>query len=223
MSYSQIGDINISTVQDMSTVSALDKLLAQSLASIIKAKLGEKTYQKIEDRLAERYKSSVVESIKNFHQLDATLREFFGPGADSLEKDFLEHLVSLDTRKKGESWITIENQELARLILETYGDREKRLILDTALKKPNPVLEILEDCKIPKSTGYRLINELVTDGLLTEEGHTTTSDGKKVALYTALFENIKIDIAEGTVVIKVLLKEYVLQSSYLVKILLEQT
>jgi predicted transcriptional regulator len=222
LSYSQIGDINISTVQDVSTVSALDKLLAQTLASIIKAKLGEKTYQKIEDRLAERYKSSVVESIKNFHQLDATLREFFGPGADSLEKDFLEHLVSLDTRKKGESWITIENQELARLILETYGDREKRLILDAALKKPNPVLEILEDCKIPKSTGYRLINELVTDGLLTEEGHTTTSDGKKVALYTALFENIKIDITEGAVVIKVTLKERILQSSYLVKILLEQ-
>jgi predicted transcriptional regulator len=96
------------------------------------------------------------------------------------------------------------------------------MILDAALKKPNPVLEILEDCKIPKSTGYRLINELVTDGMLTEEGHTTTSDGKKVVLYTALFENIKIDITEGTVVIKVMLKEHILQSSYLVKILLEQ-
>ena len=204
-------------------VSALDKLLAQSLASIIKTKLGEKTYQKVEDRLAERYNSSVVESIKNFHQLDATLREFFGPGADALEKDFLEHLVSLDNRKKGESWVTIENQELSRLILETYGDREKKMILDAALKKPNPVLEILENCEIPKSTGYRLINELVTDGLLTEEGHTTTSDGKKVSLYTALFENIKIDIAEGTVVIKVMLKEHILQSSYLVKILLEQS
>ena len=215
--------MNISIVQDVYFVSALDKLLAQSLASIIKAKLGEKTYQKVEDRLAERYHSSVVESIKNFNQLDATLREFFGPGADALEKDFLEHLVSLDTRKKGESWVSIENQGLARLILETYGDREKKLILDAALKKPNPVLEILEDCKIPKSTGYRLINELVTDGLLTEEGHTTTSDGKKVALYTALFENIKIDITEGTVVIKVMLKEHILHTSYLVKILLEQS
>ncbi|MGI0010354.1 MAG: transcriptional regulator [Nitrosopumilaceae archaeon] len=215
--------MNISAVEDIYSVSALDKLLAQSLATIIKTKLGEKTYQKVEDRLAERYRSSIVESIKNFHQLDATLREFFGPGADALEKDFLEHLVSLDTRKKGEAWITIENQELSRLILETYGDREKKLILDAALKKPNPVLEILEDCKIPKSTGYRLINELVTDGLLTEEGHTTTSDGKKVALYTALFENIKIDLTEGQVVIKVILKEHILQSSYLVKILLEQS
>jgi len=207
----------------MPIVSALDKLLAESLASIIKAKLGEKTYQKIEDRLAERYHSSVVESIKNFHQLDATLREFFGPGADALEKDFLEHLVSLDTHKKGEPWISIENQELTRLILETYGDREKKLILGAALKKPNPVLDILEDCKIPKSTGYRLVNELVTDGMLTEEGHTTTNDGKKVALYTALFENIKIDITEGQVVIKVMLKEHILQSSYLIKILLDQS
>ena len=213
----------INAVQDVSIMSALDKLLAESLASIIKSKLGEKTYHKVEDRLAERYKSSMTESIKNFHQLDATLREFFGPGADALEKDFLERLVSLDTHKKGESWISIENQELARLILETYGDREKKLILDAALKTPNPVLEILEDCKIPKSTGYRLINELVIDGLLTEEGHTTTSDGKKVALYTALFENIKIDITEGQVIIKVMLKAHILQSSYLVKILLDQS
>ena len=214
--------MNISTVQPTFVVSALDRLLAQSLASIIKTKLGEKTYQKIEDRLSERYHSSVVESVKNFHQLDATLREFFGPGADSLEKDFLERLVSLDARKKGEPWITIENQELARLILETYGDREKRMILDAALKKPNPILEILEDCKIPKSSGYRLINELVEDGLLTEEGNTTTSDGKKVALYTALFENIKIDISEGNVVVKIMLKKHILQTSYLVKILLEE-
>ena len=214
--------MNISTVQPTFAVSALDRLLAQSLASIIKTKLGEKTYQKIEDRLSERYHSSVVESVKNFHQLDATLREFFGPGADSLEKDFLERLVSLDARKKGEPWITIENQELARLILETYGDREKRMILDAALKKPNPILEILEDCKIPKSSGYRLINELVEDGLLTEEGNTTTSDGKKVALYTALFENIKIDISEGNVAVKVMLKKHILQTSYLVKILLEE-
>jgi DNA-binding IclR family transcriptional regulator len=36
---------------------------------------------------------------------------------------------------------------------------------------------------IPKSSGYRLINQLVEDGLLTEEGNAETSDGKKVSKY----------------------------------------
>ncbi|MGI0082821.1 MAG: transcriptional regulator [Nitrosopumilaceae archaeon] len=199
-------------------MNALDKLLAEALASVIKVKLGAKTYQKVEDRLRERYGLTVVEAIKDFHTLDATLREFFGAGADNLERDFLDHLVSLDT-KKGQPWVTIENPDLARLILESYGNREKKMILDAALKKPNVILEILEDCKIPKSSGYRIINELVEDGLLAEEGYTT-AEGRKVSLYTALFKNANIDIQNGNLVVKVMLKENILHESYLVKILL---
>jgi hypothetical protein len=39
-----------------------------------------------------------------------------------------------------------------------------------------------------------MINQLVEDGLLTEEGYAETSDGKKVSKCTALFEKIKIEI-----------------------------
>ena len=202
-------------------VNALDKLLAEALALVIKEKLGVKTYQKVEERLQQRYNLDVVSAIKEFHTLDATLREFFGAGADNLEKDFLDHLVSLD-KKKGQPWITIENQDLARLILESYGHREKKLILDAALQKPGAILDILEMCQIPKSSGYRIINEIVDDGLLAEEGFTM-SEGRKVTLYTALFKNINIDIQNGSLVAKVMLKENILHESYLVKILLTQT
>jgi hypothetical protein len=44
------------------------------------------------------------------------------------------------------------------------------------------------------TSGYRMINQLVEDGLLTEEGYAETSDGKKVSKYTALFEKVKIEI-----------------------------
>jgi hypothetical protein len=39
-----------------------------------------------------------------------------------------------------------------------------------------------------------MINQLVEDGLLTEESYAETSDGKKVSKYTALFEKVKIEI-----------------------------
>ncbi len=203
-------------------VGALDKLLAQALASIIREKLGDKTYQKIESRLQERYGLAVLDAIKEFHTLDATLREFFGPGADAVEDDFLNRLISFQSPTKGRRWVTIENQDLSNLILESYGEKEKRLILETAFNQPGVIQDILEACNIPKSSGYRLINELVEDGLLTEEGHAETSDGKRVTKYTTLFEKTKIDIESGKLTVQVLLKENVLIESNIVRVLLRR-
>jgi hypothetical protein len=211
----------ISELQYATAVSALDKLLSQALESIIKEKLGQQVLKKIEQRLQERYAMSIADAIKDFHIFDATLREFFGTGADTMEEDFKEHLVSLNTSAKGRTWLTIENQDLVNLILESYGDREKRLILNTALKSPNVILEILEKCDIPKSSGYRLISELVEAGLLTEEGFAKTSDGKTVSKYTALLEKVKFEIADEGVFLQVLLKENILNESSIFKILIK--
>ena len=211
----------ISELQYASTVGALDKLLSQALESTIKEKLGQQALKKIEQRLHERYGLSVSDAIKDFHIFDATLREFFGTGADTMEEDFKEHLVSLNTSIKGRTWLTIESQDLVNLILESYGNLEKRLILNTALKFPNVILEILEKCKIPKSSGYRIISELVENGLLTEEGSAKTSDGKTVSKYTALFEKVKIEIGGEDVFAQVLLKEHILEESSIFKILIK--
>jgi hypothetical protein len=201
-------------------VAALDRLLAQALESMIREKLGQKTCEKIEERLRQRYNLTLAESIKDFYTLDATLREFFGAGADGIEEDFANKLVSINTGAKGRQGITIENKELAQLILGAYGDNDKRLILETAFRQPAVILEILEACNIPKSSGYRMINQLVEDGLLTEEGFAETSDGKKVSKYTALFEKVKIEIDSKGLVVQVLLRENILNESQIVRILL---
>lgn len=215
--YSQYRDIG----QQTSMTSALDHLLAQALESMIREKLGQKTCEKVEDRLRQRYNLSLAESIKDFYTLDATLREFFGAGADAIEEDFAHKLISIDTGAKGRQWITIENRELSQLILEAYGDREKRLILETAFKQPAVILEILDATGIPKSSGYRIINQLVEDGVLTEEGYAETTDGKKVSKYTALFEKVRIEIDTKGLVVHVLLREKILNESQIVRILLQ--
>ena len=200
--------------------SALDRLLAQALESMIREKLGQKTCEKLEDRLRQRYDFGLAESIKDFFTLDATLREFFGSGADAIEEDFAGRLISINTPSKGRPWLTLENKELSELILEVYGDKEKRHILDVAFKKPAVILDILETTNIPKSSGYRLINQLVDEGLLTEEGYAETSDGKKVSKYTALFEKVRIEIDTNGLIVQVLLKENILNESQIVRVLL---
>lgn len=199
--------------------SALDKLLAQSLASMIREKLGQKTSDKIENRLRERYGFGLVDSIKEFYTLDATLREFFGQGADAIEDDFRNRLISLSRGSKGRQWITIENKELSEQVFEVYGDKERRLILNYAYDNPAVILDILEKTGIPKSSGYRLVNQLVEDGFLTEQGYAETSDGKKVSKYTTLFERIRAEIHTQGLTVQVLLKENVLDESQIVKVL----
>jgi hypothetical protein len=203
------------------TMGALDKLLSQALESIIKKTLGEQTLKKIEQRLQERYGLGITDAIRDFHIFDATLREFFGTGADTMEEELKEQLISLNASAKGRQWFTIQNKDLANLILDSYGDREKRLILNTALKSPNVILEILEECKIPKSSGYRIISELVENGLLTEAGSAKTSDGKTVSTYTALLERVRIELGGESESIQVLLKEHVLEESNIFKILIK--
>jgi hypothetical protein len=200
--------------------SALDHLLAHALESMIREKLGQKSCERIEDRLRKRYNISMAESIENFYTLDATLREFFAAGADVIEEDFAKRLFSISSGAKGKQWITIENKDLAQLIFAAYGDREKSLILETAFKKPAVILEILDATGVPSSSGYGIINRLVQDGLLTEVGSAETSDGKKVSKYTALIERVRFEIDKKGLVVQVLLRENILNESQIVRILL---
>lgn len=211
--------------------SALDRLLGQALESMIREKLGQKTCEKIEARLRQRYNLDLPASINDFYTLDATLREFFGSGADAIEEDFANRLISINTPAKGRLWITIANKDLAELILATYGDKEKRIILEVAFNRPSVILDLLETTGIPKSSGYRLINQLVDEGLLTEYGYAESTDGKKVSKYTALFEKVTIELdTNGLIfdslplssipIVQVLLKENILNESQIIRVLL---
>jgi hypothetical protein len=214
--------------------SAVDRLLAQALESTIRKKLGEKTCEKIEERLLQRYNLDLAGSIKDFYKVDAILREFFSSGADAIEEEFADHLISINTPAKGRPWITIENRELAELILETYGDKDKRIILEVAFMQPSAIPDILAAARIPESSGYGLIKQLVENGLLTEQGYAKTSDGERVNKYTGLFERVKIEIdTDGLIydvdflissvpLVEVLLKENILNNSQIIRVLLSK-
>lgn len=61
-----------------------------TIDEFIRNSLGEKTFQKIERRLFEKYKISTHQALAEFEMLHTVLREFFGDGAEVLEIKILK-------------------------------------------------------------------------------------------------------------------------------------
>lgn len=180
-----------------------DRLLARSLETAIRNNLGEKTSQKIEQRLFEKYGISITQGIEQFQKIDAVLREFFGAGADGLEKKFLENICKTKNKTKANNWFTIEDHQSSQIILEAFGDEDKSKIM-TAINHDSKIIsEILSECKIPQTSGYRKINSLIEDGLLVADGFETSGDGRKITKYGTLFYNTRINIIKNQITVDV--------------------
>lgn len=201
-------------------MTGVDNLLAKSLDNTIRSNLSEKTLQKIETRLFEKYGLSITQSLGEFQKLDGVLREFFGGGADGLERNFLKNVCSMEKSKSSEAeWMVMEDQNLVKKILEAFGDEDKKNIMSALTEEPRIISEVLEVCKIPQTSGYRKINALIDDGIIIPHGYITTKDGKKVNKYTSLFENVKIDIVKNKITVKVKIANEFLKNSSLVPII----
>jgi len=183
----------------------LDLLFSKSLEKTIKDNLGEKASQKIEERLFEKYGISLTQSIEQFQKIDAVLREFFGAGADGLERKFLEAICKSKTKTKGSNWLTLEDSAINQTILESYGDDDKTQILNCVSNEPKIISEILTECKIPQTSGYRKINSLIKNGLLVVDGSIVSHDGRQVSKYRSLFDNVRINIVKNKITVDILL------------------
>ena len=196
----------------------LDNLLVPSLRKTIEENLGEKTLNKIEQRLIERHGMSLIQAIKEFSKFDSVLREFFGAGADGLENKFLENIVAVEKSAQSNSeWFTIRDEQLSKMFLESLGDPDKICIMNSVIDQPLIVSDILDTCKIPQTSGYRKINAMIKDGLLISNGFGISKDGKKIIKYETLHSNIKIDVEKNNVTIKVQIKKQSVDHSSIIQ------
>ncbi len=198
-------------------MSGLDALIAKSLDLTIKESLGKKTSQEVEQRLYERYGINVTQSIEEFHKLDSVLKEFFGERAEGLEKQFLENIVTIESKTQNPSWVTIEDLSLTKLVLETFGDKDMNNILNTVIDEPRIISEILKILKMPQTSGYRKINSLIDKGLLITQGYII-NDGKKVNKYKSIFGNVRINIKKNKVIVQVQLAKELLNNSSVIQV-----
>jgi len=187
----------------------VDVFFANAIELTITKNLGPQAITKIKSRLAEKFGIGIYESISQFSKLDVILREFFGKGADSLERKCFESILSLDSRsmKNDGIHITIKDMDLTRLILETFGDKTKKDIISSVTNKQLTIYEILEKCDIPQTSGYRKIKSLIENRFLISRKFATASDGKKIPKYESIFDNVKINIEKDNVLVSVKIKK----------------
>ena len=198
----------------------VDSLIARSLHSVIQVNLSAQTIKKLDNRLVEKYGITLSQAVGDFQKLDDVLREFFGEGAVGIERKIFESICTVSKAKNtDEEWMTIRDSNIAKTVLEAFGDEDKKKIMSVLMNEPHIVSEVLSMCNLPQTSGYRKINSMISDGLLTVEGYITTSDGKKVNKYISIFENIKIDIVKNNVTVKVKLKNDSVKNSLLIPLI----
>ena len=206
------GDFNkLSTSNDMLE---FDSLIGRSIVVIIKKNLAQNTLEKIENRVFEKFGINLTQVSNDFPKLDLILKEFFGDGANMMERQLLQHIISVQQNKiEKKEWIIIEDSHINRIILEAIGDDDKKNILNAVLDKPRVISEILEICKIPQTSGYRKVNNLIQNGLLIINGHESTMDGRTINKYQPVFENIQIHVERNKVTVQVRLRKEYLENS----------
>jgi len=198
----------------------LDRLFASALEKVITKNLGEKTVERIKERLKEKYGLTVLSGIEEFQKIDIVLREIFGAGADGLEKKFLESICEIQRSKSTGTWITIEDSAINQVILESYGEEDKVKVLRVVSNKSKIISDILKECNIPQTSGYRKINALIKSGLLIADGEVIADDGRKIIKYLSLFDNTKIEILKDKISVKVQFNNKKLNNSSIMQIML---
>jgi len=184
----------------------MDHLLAKSLDEVIRKNLGSGTIKKIETRLFEKFGISLTQTMEEFDKLDIVLREFFGKGADGLEKKFFENIFRSQAKKSKDHWYVLSDLYINSIILQAFGDPEKKKILESVSDTPKIISDILKDCDLPQTSGYRKINGMIADGLLFKTGYVI-KDNKKINKYVCVFDDLNINIEKSKITINVQLTD----------------
>ncbi|MGI0069587.1 MAG: transcriptional regulator, partial [Nitrosopumilaceae archaeon] len=183
----------------------LDTLIAKSFENTIKDNLGQKTFEKIEQRIFEKHGIPLSQAIQDFKKFDSVLKEFFGSGAIGIEKQILDKIIIMkEIKNKEKNWITIEDPRLTKLLLESFGDEDKKNIINSVIDEPRIISDILELSNIPQTSGYRKVNTLIQNGMLIPHGSAFTHGDKKGTKYKSVFENISIEIEKNRITVRVL-------------------
>ncbi|MBL7015798.1 MAG: transcriptional regulator, partial [Nitrosopumilus sp.] len=135
------------------------------------------------------------------------------------EKECIEKILKI--KKNGEKYlVTIIDLDLKNLILELFGEIESRKIISSLLENEYIIPQILKESKIPKTSGYRKIENLILNGLFIESGKVL-SESKKISKLQCIFEKIKIDIKKGKITVSGIIDKKMFEKSTSMKSTLE--
>ena len=197
----------------------IDRIIASSLSSEIKKKLNSEILKKVERELFLEYGMSIKLSIENFHKFLTVLKKNSSIDINRFEKDCISKILKVKI-KNDKFLVTIIHQHLRDLILELFGDIETRKIISTLLEKEYTIPQILKESKIPKTSGYRKIENLIFNGLIIESGKVL-SESKKISKLQCIFEEINLKIKKDKIEIIGVVNKKIFEKSTSMKSIIE--
>lgn len=123
-----------------------------------------------------------------------------------IDLHFLRDQIVREYKKNGgfinSEWITLEDPSLVKLVLETFADDDKRGIMYSTLYSPKSITEILTICKIPKTSGYRIINSMIRSYLIVPT-ISTRNGNRALRKYSSTIENVQIETMKEKVIVRI--------------------
>lgn len=189
----------------------IDRLISTSLSHIIKKKLNSSDLKNLERKLFLEHGMSIKLSIEHFHKFDEMLKNISNLDRKKFENDCINEIIKI--KKTDENYsVKIIDQKLINLILESCGDSETRKILTCLFENDLTIPQILNDSKVPKTSGYRKIENLIINGLILESGRIL-SESKRISKYKCIFDEIKIVMKKNDVIVQGIINKKILGKS----------
>ena len=181
-------------------MTGIDRLISTSLSQIIKNKLNSDERKNLERKLFLEHGMSIKLSIEHFHKFSKTLKNISNINIKKFENECINEIIKIK-KIDGDYSIKIIDQKIKNLILESYGDAETRSILICLFDNELTIPQILKESGVPKTSGYRKIENLIINGLILESGKIL-SESKRISKYKCVFDEIKIGMKKNDIMIQ---------------------
>lgn len=197
-------------------MSGIDRLISTSLSQIIKKTLTYDDLKILERKLFFDHGMSIKLSIEHFDKFTKVLKNISNIDIKKFESNCVNKVIKI--KKVNENYsIQIIDQKLIELILELSGDSETRKIFSCVFENDLTIPQILNEAKIPKTSGYRKIENLILNGLILETGRVL-SESKRISKYRCVFDKMIIKIEKNKVIIQGIISKKIFEKSSCIKI-----
>jgi len=200
-------------------MAGIDKLISTGLSIKIKKEIGLDVLKKVERELFLEHGMSIKLSIEHFQKFINILKKNSNINISKFEKDCINKIIKI--RKKDDTYfVSVIDSKLVNLIFESLGDLESRKIISILLENEYTIPQILKESKIPKTSGYRKIEDLLISGFLIETGKVL-SESKKISKIRCIFQEVSINVKEDKILINGTISKKLFEKSTSMKSIIE--
>ena len=197
----------------------IDRLISTQLTKEIKKRMESDILKKVERELFLEHGMSIKLSVEHFNRFTHIFKKNSNQDIKKFENDCVSKIVKI--KKKDDRYIlTIVDSKLSDLILDSFGDMETRRIITVMLENELTIPQILKESKVPKTSGYRKIENLIINGIIIESGKIL-SESKKISKLQCIFQEIKIDIKREKISVSGIVSQKLFEKSTSMKSVIE--